>query len=151
MAGEKQNEVWPLAKFYFQVNFGNMQTCNFQEVSGLETDTQIIEYRHSSSKQFSTVKMPGIAKFGNVTLKKGILKKDDIFLTWYNQIKLNTIKRISVVIKLLDENGNATMSWTLANAWPTKIVGNDIKSVGNEISVELIELVHEGLTVKNLL
>ncbi|MDI9339689.1 MAG: phage tail protein [Sediminibacterium sp.] len=148
MAGEKQDNNWPLPKFYFSVNIDGKDYA-FQEASGLETETQIIEYRHSNSKQFSTIKMPGIAKFGNVTFKKGIFVKDNNFWTWYSAIKMNTIKRVTVVVKLLDETGNPTMTWTLQNAWPTKIQGTDLKSDGNEVAVETIEFAHEGLVIAN--
>jgi len=149
MAGEAQNNIWPLPKFYFSVDIDTQKNLAFQEVSGLETETQAIEYRASNSKQFSTIKMPGIAKFGNVTLKKGIFVKDNNFWAWYSQIKMNTIKRITVVIKLLDESGNPTMTWTLQNAWPTKIQGTDLKSDGNEVAIETIEIVHEGIVIAN--
>ncbi len=148
MTTESSNNNWPLPKFYFSVNIDGRE-CSFQEVSGLETETQIIEYRAGDSKQFSTIKMPGIAKFGNVTLKKGIFINDNNFWTWYSAIKMNTIKRMTVVIKLLDETGNPTMAWTLQNAWPTKIQGTDLKSDGNEVAVETIELAHEGLVIAN--
>jgi phage tail-like protein len=54
-----------------------------------------------------------------------------------------------VVISLLDEAGKPTMVWTLSNAWPTKITGTDLKSDGNEVAVETIEIAHEGLTIAN--
>lgn len=148
--GSKENNVWPMPKFRFSVDWGTIkQNIAFQEVSGLEAETQIIEYRASNSTVFSTVKMPGIAKYGNVTMKRGVFVKDNSFWSWYNQIKMNTIKRQSVVIKLLDENGKPTMTWTLKNAWPTKISGTDLKSDGNEVAVDTIEIAHEGLTIAN--
>jgi phage tail-like protein len=121
----------------------------FQEVSGLDTEAQPIEYRAGNNKVWSTIKMPGLVKTGNVTLKKGVFAKDNKFWTWYEQIKLNTIKRATVTIKLLDEGGNPTMVWTLANAWPTKITGTDLKSDGNEVAVESVEIAHEGLKIEN--
>jgi phage tail-like protein len=146
MAGEKQDTIWPLPKFYFLVTI-NGKEYPFQEVSGLDTETQVIEYRAGSSKQFSTVKMPGIVKTGSVTLKKGIFSKDDGFWKWYSEVKMNTVKRGLVIIKLMDEEGKPTMTWTLQNALPTKITGTDLKSDGNEVAVESIELVHEGVIV----
>jgi phage tail-like protein len=147
--GSKQGTTWPLPKFYFKVDIGDQKDVPFQEVSGLDTETQPIEYRSGNSKGFSTVKMPGIRKNGNVTLKKGIFAKDNKFWDWYNQIKLNTIKRVPVTIQLCDEGGNPTMVWTLSNAWPTKITGTDLKSDGNEVAVETLEVAHEGLVVAN--
>ena len=148
--GSSENNVWPMPKFRFSVDWGTIaQNLAFQEVSGLEAETQIIEYRASNSAVFSTVKMPGIAKYGNVTMKRGVFAKDNSFWNWYNQIKMNTIKRQTVTIKLLDENGSPTMTWTLKNAWPTKITGTDLKSDGNEVAVDTIEIAHEGLTSSN--
>lgn len=62
---------------------------------------------------------------------------------------MNTINREDVAIKLLDEEGNPTMVWSLKNAWPTKITGTDMKSDGNEVAVETLEIAHEGLTIEN--
>lgn len=140
--------VWPLPKFYFQVKWDS-NVMSFQEVSGLSTETQQIEYRHGDNPVFSTIKMPGIKKFGNITMKKGVFKSDNKFWDWYNQIKMNTIKRIPVTISLLDEAGKPTMVWTLTNAWPTKVTGTDLKAEGNEVAVESIEIAHEGLTIAN--
>ena len=140
--------VWPLPKFYFQVKWDS-NVMSFQEVSGLDLEAQPIEYRAGDSKNFSTVKMPGIKKSGNVTMKKGVFKSDNNFWNWFNQIKMNTIKRVPVTISLLDEEGKPTMVWTLTNAWPSKITGTDLKAEGNEVAVETIEVAHEGLTIAN--
>ncbi|MEN8128671.1 MAG: phage tail protein [Pseudomonadota bacterium] len=140
--------VWPLPKFHFQVKWDS-EVMSFQEISGLDIEAQPIEYRQGDSPEFSTIKMPGIKKSGNVTMKKGIFKSDNKFWDWFSQIKMNTIKRVPVTISLLDETGAPTMVWTLANAWPTKITGTDLKSDGNEVAIESIEIVHEGVTIDN--
>jgi phage tail-like protein len=148
MAGEKQDNVWPLPKFSFVVMIDGKE-APFQEVSGLDMEAQVIEYRAGNAKTNATIKMPGIMKFGNVTLKKGIFAKDNAFWDWFSQNKLNTIKRVPLVIQLLDQDGKPTMVWTLSNAWPTKVTGTDLKADGNEVAVETIEVAHEGLTVAN--
>lgn len=140
--------VWPLPKFHFQVKWDS-EVLSFQEVSGLDVESQPIEYRHGDSPEFSTIKMPGIKKSGNVTMKKGVFKSDNKFWDWFNEIKMNTIKRVPVTISLLDEAGAPTMVWTLANAWPTKIQATDMKSDGNEVAVESIEIAHEGIVISN--
>ena len=138
--------AWPLPRFHFLVKWDS-HVMMFQEVSGLDVEAQPIEYRAGDNPVFSTVKMPGIKKHGNVTMKKGVFKADDKFWDWFNQIKMNTIKRVPVTISLLEESGSPTMEWTLANAWPTKITGTDLKAEGNEVAVETIEIAHEGLTI----
>lgn len=137
-----------MPKFYFQVKWDS-QVMSFQEISGLDVQSEEIKYRHGDSPEFSVIKMPGMKKVGNVTMKKGVFKSDNKFWDWFNQIKLNTIKRLPVTISLLDETGAPTMVWTLANAWPTKITGTDLKAEGNEVAIETIEIVHEGLTIAN--
>jgi phage tail-like protein len=144
----QSKNIWPLPRFRFEVEWGG-NLMSFQEISGLDAEAQPIEYRHGNSPVFSTVKMPGVQKYSNVTMKKGVFKSDNKFWDWFNQIKMNTIRRVPVTIRLLDEEGKPTMVWTLANAWPTKITGTDLKSEGNEVAVETIEIAHEGLTIAN--
>lgn len=147
--GAKESKtIWPMPKFHFNVKWG-AKVLSFQEVSGLDVETQIIEYRAGDSPIYSTVKMPGIAKYGNVTMKKGIYVSDNDFWDWHAKIKMNTIKREVVVISLLDETSKPTMVWTLKNAWPTKITSTDLKSDGNDTAIDTIEIAHEGLTIAN--
>jgi phage tail-like protein len=144
------DSTWPIPKFSFQVDFGtSITSIAFQEVSGMDVGHQIIEYRKSNSPLFSTQKMPGIQKYGNVTMKRGVFVNDNSFWDWHNQIKLNTISRTTVLIKLLDETGNTTMQWQLKNAFPTKITSTDLKSDGNEVAVDTLEIAYEELIVSN--
>ncbi len=138
-----------MPKFYFSVNLGDPGQIPFQEVSGLDTESEPIQYRAGDSKAFNVIKMPGLIKSGNVTLKKGIFINDNRVWDWFAGIKQNLIKRQSVTISLLDLEAKPTMVWKLANAFPTKIVGTDLKSDGNEVAVETLELAHEKLTIEN--
>ncbi len=148
--GSKQGSTWPMPKFRFEVDFGSkLKGIAFQEVSGMDKEVQVIEYRHSNSPLFATIKMPGIAKYGNVTMKRGVFVNDNTFWKWMDEIKMNTITRRVVLIKLLDEGGKVTMQWQLNNAWPTKITGTDLKSDGNEVAVDTIEITHEQLVITN--
>ena len=148
--GSKEGTTWPMPKFRFEVDFGTeLKGIAFQEVSGMDVENQIIEYRKTNNPVFSTVKMPGIAKYGNVTMKRGVFVNDNSFWNWHKEISMNTIKRRNIVIKLLDEDGKVTMQWRLDNAWPTKITSTDLKSDGNEVVVDTIEIAHEGLTITN--
>lgn len=147
--GATQSEnIWPLPKFYFQVDWGS-DSASFQEVTGLDVQSDMIEYRSGDSPVFSTVKMPGLVKTGNVSLKKGVFTKDNKFFEWFSEIKMNTIERRDVTISLLDETGSPTMVWSLSRAWPTKVTSPDLKSDGNEVAIESIEIVHEGITISN--
>lgn len=147
MTGEEENDSWPLPKFFFSVSIGD--DIPFKEVSGLDAEAQPIAHRAGDAKLWSVIRMPGLIKAGNVTLKKGVVTNSDAFWNWHSEIQLNTIKRQSITISLLDQNGKATMVWTLANAWPTKITGTDRKADGNEVAVETLEIAHAQLTIAN--
>jgi phage tail-like protein len=146
--GSAQGAAWPLPKFYFDVDFGDGRPQGFSEISGLESDVKPIEYRHGDSPVFYPIKMPGLGRVGNVTLKKGVFSKDSLFWNWFDEAKLNIIKRRTVTIRLLDETAAPTMTWTLTNAWPTKLTGTDLKSESNEVAIESLELAYETLTAK---
>jgi phage tail-like protein len=144
----EENSQWPIATFHFSISI-NGQQCSFQEVSGLETETQIIEYRHGNSKEFAPIKMPGLKKVGNVTLKKGVFQKDTFFWQWYSKIQMNTIERSTVVINLLDVSRNSIMTWTLNNAFPVKVTGSELNAEGNEVAIESVEIAYETLVISN--
>jgi phage tail-like protein len=143
-----EGATWPMPKFRFEVDL-ELKGVAFQEVSGMDVENQIIEYRTSNSPLFSTEKMPGITKYGNITMKRGVFVNDNTFWNWHNEISMNTIKRRTILIKLLDEAGKVTMQWQLNNAWPTKITSTDLKSDGNEVAVDTIEIAHEQLIISN--
>lgn len=147
MADLTNDTSWLMPKFGFSVDIGGMQNVPFQEVSGLEAQTRRIEVRAGNGAAFSTIKMPGIAQVGNVTLKRGIFPAGNTFWDWCSQIKTNIIQRAPVTIRLLDEGGNPVMVWTLQNAWTTKISGPDLKADGNEVAVDTLELACESVTV----
>jgi len=139
---------YPLPVFHFQVQWGGTN-LGFAEVSGLNRETQVIEYRDGLSPEYSAVKMPGIPKYGNITLKRGILPGDNEFFQWLNTTSLNKVERRDLIISLLNENHEPVMTWKAANAFPVKIEGPGLKATGNEVAIESIEIAHEGLTIEN--
>ena len=96
---------------------------------------------------YSTIKMPGLKKYGNVTLKRGAMAKDNSLFDWWNKAQLNKIERKNVVINLLDELHEPVITWTLQNAFPVKVDNANYNSTSNEVLIETIELAHEGLTL----
>ena len=150
MADERpnaQNSPWPQQKFYFSVLVGDGISGKFAELAGLDSEGLRVDYRHGNSPVFYPIKMPGLGRVGNVTMRKGIFVGDAKFWAWYNEFKMNTVKRGPVVINLLDETGTPNMVWTLNNAWPTKITATDLKADGNVIAIESLELAYETIAV----
>ena len=137
---------YPLPKFHFEVDWGGTR-IGFTEVSGLTVETEVIEYREGSNPEYSKVKMPGMQKFGNITLKRGTFNADNQYYEWWNSVQMNTIERRDIIIKLLNEEHEPVMVWKVKNAWPTKVQSTDLKADGNEVAIETLEVVHEGLTI----
>jgi phage tail-like protein len=140
--------LYPLPVFHFNVEWGGTRV-GFTEVSGLDQENQHIEYRDGSFMEFSAIKMPGIRKFANVVLKRGIVKADNDFHHWISTVKLNTVERRDVIISLLNEEHQPVMVWKIHKAWPVKVQGPGLKATGNEVAIESIELAHEGLEIQN--
>lgn len=139
---------YPLPVFHFQVEWGGKNLA-FSEVSGLNSESQVIEYRDGLSPEFNMIKMPGLKKFSNVTLKRGIVPADNDFFDWINTTKMNVPDRRDLIISLLNENHTPVMTWKIKQAWPVKVDGPSLKATGNEVAIESIELAHEGLSVEN--
>jgi|SRR6266850_846637 len=140
--------LYPLPVFHFTVQWGGTR-IGFSEVTGLTQEKQVIEYRDGSFLEYSTIKMPGMAKYSNVTLKRGVVAGDNEFFIWLSTVKLNTVERRDLTISLLNEEHNPVMTWKVLRAFPCKLEGVQLKASGNEVAVESIELAHEGLEVQN--
>ena len=140
--------TYPLPKFHFLVVWGGVRV-GFTEVTGLDMQVEAIEYREGFSPEYSKVKMPGMHKFSNLTLKRCSVAGDSEFYTWMKTISLNTVERRDITISLLNEAHAPVMTWTAKNAFPVKLQASDLKSDGNEVAIETLELAHEGLSFLN--
>lgn len=138
--------TYPLTKFHFQVEWGGTR-IGFTEVSGLDVSLEVIEYRDGASKEYSKVKMPGMTKFSNITLKRGTFDNDNEFYQWLNTVQMTKIERRDITISLLNENHEPVMVWKVKNAFPVKVQSTDLKADGNEVALETLELAHEGLKI----
>ena len=141
---------YPLPKFHFELDWGGTR-LGFTEVTGLDFETEVIEYREGNLPAYNKTKQPGLTKYTDVTLKRGIILDDlEYFNQWVKtamfQEKKETDRR-TVTIKLLNEEHKAIIVWTLSKAWPSKIQSTDLKADGNEVAIETLTFVHEGLTM----
>ena len=145
---------YPVPKFHFQVEWGGGFQIGFTEVSGLDFETEVIEYREGNSQIYNKTKQPGLTKYSNITLKRGTFEGDfDFFTEWKKTYffqegnSTGSQYRREVTIKLLNENHEPIITWVLANAWPSKVQSTDLKADANEVAIETMELVHEGLKI----
>lgn len=141
---------YPLPKFHFQVEWGGTR-IGFTEITGLSFETEVIEYREGSSPVYNKRKQPGLIKYSNVVLKRGVFLGDfEFFELWRKTMMFQEGKekfRRDINIKLLDEEHKPVITWSLSKAWPTKVEYGDLNADCNEILIESMELVHEGLSI----
>lgn len=139
---------YPLPKFHFSVEWGGAN-IGFSEISGLNIENKVIEYRDGVSPEYSNIKMPGMREYSNITMKRGVFKGDNDLYNWLNTIALNTVERRDLTISLLNEAHEPVVVWKVTNAFPVKIQSTDLKADGNEVAIEQVDIAHEGLTIEN--
>lgn len=134
----------PLAAFNFQLEIDGITRAGFSECTGLNAEANVIEYREGN-ESLTTRKLHGLIKYGNVTLKWGVTQDPELF-NWFKTVVDGDIDRKQTMsVVLLDEQRNEAVRWNIINAWPSKYVIPDMKSDGNEIAFESVELCHEGV------
>jgi len=142
--------LYPLPKFHFQVTWQG-STTSFTEVSGLDFETEVIEYRPGDKPTYNKSKQPGLTKYSNITLKHGTFVGDlDAYNYWQMTFYFQGGQpfRGTVTIDLLGEDHSPIFTWVLANAWVSKLTSTDLKADANEVAIESLEFVHEGLTLQ---
>src|SRR5687767_2193564 len=122
--------TYPVTTFHFQVE-GAGDRIGFTDCSGLNFTVEPWEYRDGVSPDYHTIKGPGMHKFGNITLKRGIFVGDNTLFQWLSSVNLNKPDRRTLTISLLDETHSAIVVYTCQNCWPTKFDGVTFKSTGN--------------------
>ena len=143
MAVQRDN---PYLNFNFTVDIGVGDELGFSEVEGLSGEIEVIEYREGADRVNTARKLPGLAKYSNVTLRRGITGRTDLF-EWWKTVRDGHVQRRNVTITLLDEARQPVVRWLLRNAWPVKVEGPDLIATGNEVAIETLELAHEGLEI----
>ncbi|HEV2875597.1 MAG TPA: phage tail protein [Thermoleophilaceae bacterium] len=138
----------PFTALHFMVKWGDSNnTVSFSEVSGLTLESEPIEYRGGDDISLTVRKIPGLRKYGNVTLKRGIVPVENGFWDWWNTIQSGTVERRPVTISLLNEEHKPVVTWEIQDAWPVKVEGPGLNATGNEIAIETLEFAHEGMKI----
>ncbi len=141
------HQEYPLPRYHYQVDWGGKK-ISFTELTGMDQQIDVIEYRHSDSKDFSKIKMPGLRKFSNITMKRGKFEGDFDLNDWLDQISNDRVNgRRDLVIRLLNEKHEPVAVWKAIRCFPIKVTATDLKSDANEIAIESIEIAHEGFSL----
>ena len=132
----------PYKNFNFRVEINGVTSAGFSEVTGLSTEVDCIEYREGGD--LFARKLPGLRKFGNIVLKRGVTKSAEL-QDWHKNILNGVADRRDGVIILLDEDMTPAVRWKFFNAFPWKWEGPDLKADGNEVAIESLELCCERI------
>jgi phage tail-like protein len=135
----------PLRNFRFRLEIDQITQGYFSEVAIGESTTEPIDYREGSEPTHVR-KLPGLTKYGNITLKWGVTDSTELY-DWHKKIVAGQIKdqRKKVKIIVIDESGTDKASYVVADAWPTKYDPSDLNGKGNEVFIEVLELANEGI------
>lgn len=137
--------IYPYGKFRFRVECDGLSEY-FSEVTGFDANVDVYEYREGSQKT-TPLKVSGLRKYGNVTLKRAVSEANATELwDWWTIAADQEPERKSLAITLMDNDGNDVATWNIEEAWPVKYTAPDFNATASEAAVETIELAHEGMT-----
>jgi phage tail-like protein len=141
--------VHPTTTHNFSFQRGKIEEAYFNEVSGLTAEVDVFSYEEGGENDYVR-KLPGRAKFSNVTLKRGVVYNEGLWL-WFRDVSRGKIVRADVSVVLYDTTHDELKRWNLAKAYPVKWVGPSFKADENAVSVESLELAFEGMSVSSKL
>ncbi len=136
----------PYRGYNFRMEIDGISVGAFSEVSGLSSEGDAVEYREGTDVPLTVRKLIGLRKYTNITLKRGYTQNTELW-DWYRNIVNGVSDRRNGSVILMDEERNDVMRWDFENAWPNKIEAPGFNATGNEVAIETIELVHEGLAL----
>ncbi len=136
-----------LTTFSFHVELDGIDIGAFKECSGVDSETEIIEYKETTKDGKMIIrKLPGAMKWADITLKKSIDHKKDLW-DWRRQVEQGEIDdaRRNGSIVLFDSTAKEVARWNFFDGWPSKWKGADLNAGENNVAVEEITITHEGL------
>lgn len=134
----------PYQQFNFLVEIDGVTRAGFSECSGLTTDTDPVDYREGADAALNVRKLSGLRKYTNVVLKRGYTKDKSLW-EWRKKIINGQMERRHADIILMDEARNEVLRWRIREAWISKWDSGPFNAKTNDVAIETIELIHEGL------
>lgn len=128
--------------YNFLVEIDGITRAGFQECSGFDSTVDVIEHREGGDNM-TPRKLPGMTKFSNIQLKWGMTDDRELY-DWHRRVIEGEIVRKTGSIILLNRKREEVARWNFIRAWPTKWDGPNLTAEGNDVSIEMIELAHEG-------
>jgi phage tail-like protein len=134
----------PYRAMNFRVEVDGIAAASFSECSGLESSVEVVEYREGTDSSLSVRKLPGLRKYANIVLKRGVTQDKDLY-AWHRNILNGQLDRRDGSIVLQDDQRNDVLRWIFRNGWICKYEGPTLNAKSSEAAIETIEICHEGL------
>lgn len=135
----------PFRGYNFRVEIDGLPVAAFSEVSGLTADGDAVDYREGTDTINNVRKLVGLRKYANLMFKRGYTQNATLW-DWYKRIAGGQLDRRNGSVVLMNEAHRDVMRWNFDNAWINKIEGPSLNASHNEVSIESMELCHEGLS-----
>lgn len=133
----------PYGSFRFRVEILGLRVGGFTEVSGLDREVQLEDFREGGLNDY-THKLATVTKYQNLTLKRGLADATDLW-GWHQDVVNGRIERRQVTVVLIDISGRDTWRWVVDKAFPVKWSGASLNASTNAVFVESVELAHHGI------
>jgi len=138
----------PFLSFNFAVEINSVFVAGFNDVSGLQAEIEVQEYREGGVNEYMHKRAGPVRYPSNLILKRGIGDNAELW-SWYCNVLQGTIQRKCLDVVLMDSAGAEQRRWTFQNAYPVKWAGPEFKAQSSEVAIESLELAHEGLVLAN--
>jgi phage tail-like protein len=136
----------PYAGYNFSVELDGVTRAGFRECSGLESSQNAIEYREGTDKNLGARKLPGLNTQADITLSRGVTNDSKLW-EWREKAMKGTVERHDISITLLDDVGNARVTWNLFDCWPRTWTGPSLNATSDEVAIEQLTLAYERIEV----
>ncbi|MGI5154082.1 phage tail protein [Microbispora sp. CA-102843] len=136
----------PYSGYNFSVELDGITRAGFRECSGLENSQNAGEYREGTDKNLSVRKLPGLVTHSDITLSRGITSDRKLW-DWREKAMKGNVERHDISITLLDDNGNAKITWNLFDCWPRQWTGPSLNATTDDLAIEQLVLACERVEV----
>jgi phage tail-like protein len=137
-----KRDVDPYGAFRFRVEILGLQVGGFSEISGLERDVQVEDFREGGVNDF-THKLVTVTKYQNLGLKRGLADVTELF-QWHQDVVNGKIEKRQITVTLIDNAGKDTWRWVFNQAYPIKWSGSGLNATTSAVFVESVEFAHGG-------
>lgn len=136
----------PYAGYNFSVELDGLTRAGFRSCSGLDSTTNASSYREGTDRVLGSRKIPGLLSHGDVTLSRGVTADDKLW-KWREKVMTGQVERHNISITLLNDVGEAKITWNLYECWPTQWTGPSFDATSDEVAVEQLVLTYERIEV----